>query len=193
MDEPGRLTTLLDRAQQGDREAADGLFAESYALLRRLARARLRAHARTPTLDTGMLIHEVYLRFVAEGRLTIEDSLHFRRWAGRVMRSVIVDLARRRQAERRGGRLARITLTAQLPIAAPEADEQVLRVHEALETLAAVDARASEVVQLRYFGGMTEPEIAEALGVSERTVRRDWDKARLMLTEMMRDPQAPTA
>lgn len=180
------LTTLLRQAQAGDEAAVNGLFAETYPLLRRLARARLRPHARTPTLDTGLLVHEVYLRFVSDGRLTLQDSVHFRRWAAKVMQSVIVDLARRRQAERRGGRLARITLTAQLPVAAPEGEDLVVRVSEALETLAAVDARAADVVQLRYFGGMTEPEIGEVLGISERTVRRTWDKARLLLAEMMR-------
>ena len=183
--EPSRLTGLLQRAQQGDAEAAAALFAESYPLLSRLARARLRAHIRTPTLDTGSLVHETYLRFVSAGRLTIADGVHFRRWAARAMRSVIVDMARRRLAERRGGRLERICLTGSLPVAAPETDDFILRVHDALDTLSAVDPRAGEVVQLRYFAGMTEPEVAEALGTSERTVRRDWEKARLLLSEML--------
>lgn len=186
MEQAHPLTDLLHRAQNGETAAAEAFFAESYPMLERLARARLRAHARTPTLDTGALVNEACLRFVAAERLRIEDSTHFRRWAARVMRSVIVDLARRRQAERRGGRLARITFDPELGIAAPGGEDLVLRVHDALETFAAIDPRAAQVVELRYFAGMTEVEIAEALGITERTVRRDWDKARLMLSEMLR-------
>jgi RNA polymerase sigma factor (TIGR02999 family) len=184
--EPGELTRLLHRAQRGDRQAADALFAETYPVLQRLARARLRGHARTPTLDTGSLVNEAYLRFVSAGRLQIEDRVHFRRWVGRAMRSVIVDLARRRQAERRGGRLARVTLTSDLPVEARAGEDLILRVHEALDAFAAADARAAHVVELRFFAGMTESEVAAALEVTERTVRRDWEKARLLLGEMLR-------
>ena len=182
------LTALLRSAQDGDSAAMEALFEESYPMLSRLARARLRAHERTPTLDTGSLVHEAYLRFASSGRLRIEDSLHFRRWAARAMRSVVVDLARRRNAERRGGRQAPVVLSAGEP-PAPEASgaDQILRLHEALDALAAVDARAAQVVELRYFAGMTEPEVAEALGVTDRTVRRDWQKARLLLGEMLRE------
>lgn len=181
----GELTLILRRAQQGDAAALDALFDECYPLLSRLARARLRAHERTPTLDTGSLVHEAYLRFVSAGRLQIEDSLHFRRWAARVMRSVVVDLARRRNAERRGGGAARLTLSAELPAAALDGEDLIVRLHDALEAFAGIDPRAAQVVELRYFAGMTEPEVAEALGVTDRTVRRDWQKARLMLGEML--------
>jgi RNA polymerase sigma factor (TIGR02999 family) len=181
------LTELIRRAQGGDQAAADELFAESYPLLSRMARARLRAHQRSPTLDTGSLVHEAYLRFVASGRLRLEDSLHFRRWAARVMRSVIVDIARRRQADRRGGRLARITLTSDLPVAADGGEDLILDIHDALESLSAADPRAAQVVELRYFAGMTEGEAASVLGVTDRTVRRDWEKARLMLAQMLRE------
>lgn len=183
---PGDLTSLLHRAQAGDAAAADALFAESYPLLQRMARARLRAHVRTPTLDTGALVHEAYLRFVSSGRLRIEDRLHFQRWTGRVMRSVIVDMARRRLAERRGGDVVRVSLTSDLPMAVDAAAQDlVVRVHEALENFPARDARAAQVVELRFFAGMTEPEVAEALGVTDRTVRRDWEKARLLLAGML--------
>jgi RNA polymerase sigma factor (TIGR02999 family) len=181
----GDLTALIHRAQQGDSAAADALFAESYPALQRLARVRLSAHRRTPTLDTGSLVHEVYLRFVSSGRLRIEDRVHFQRWAGRAMRSVIVDLARRRLADRRGGGADRISLSSDLPVAAPEGDEMVVRVHEALSAFPKRDARAAQVVELRFFAGMTEPEVAEALGVTDRTVRRDWEKARLLLSAML--------
>ena len=184
----GELTLILHRAQQGDVAALEALFSECYPLLSRLARSRLRADERTPTLDTGSLVHEAYLRFVSAGRLQIEDSLHFRRWAARVMRSVVIDLARRRNAARRGGGVPRLTLSGDLPAAAAGGGEDlILRLHEALETVAAVDPRAAQVVELRYFAGMTEPEVAEALGVTDRTVRRDWQKARLMLGELLGD------
>jgi RNA polymerase sigma factor (TIGR02999 family) len=182
---PGDLTALIQRAQGGDLAAADALFAECYPALERLAHLRLNDHRRTPTLDTGSLVHEVYLRFVSSGRLRIEDRLHFQRWVGRAMRSVIVDLARRRLAERRGGGADRIVLTTDLPVPALEGDDLVVRVHDALAAFPEGDARAAQVVELRFFAGMTEPEVAEALGVTDRTVRRDWEKARLLLLAML--------
>ena len=183
----GQLTTLLQRAGEGDSEAADAVFAASYPVLRRIARARLRGHVRTPTVDTSLVVHEAYLRFVNAGALRIEDEVHFRRWASKVMRSVIVDLVRRRQAARRGGDVEEVTLSTDLPLPDGQPGEQlVLRVHEALTAFAEVDPRAAHVVEMRFFAGMTEPEAAAALGVTERTVRRDWERARLMLAEMLR-------
>lgn len=180
------LTSLLDRARSGDAAAIEALFEESYPLLRQLARSRLRGQPRTPTLDTGALVHEAYLRFVAAGRLRIEDSLHFRRWAARVMRSVVIDLARRRRADRRGGGVTPGALDDEPADPAAHEAERILQLHDALDALAQVDARAAQVVELRYFAGLTEPEAAEALGVNERTVRRDWHKARLLLGEMLK-------
>src|SRR6185295_1641238 len=110
----GSLTDLLHKAQDGDAEAAEALFAATYNDLRKLARARLHSGGRSATLDTSSLVHESYLRFAAAGRLQFQDRVHFMRWAGRVMRSVIVDFARRRKAGRRGGDLARVTLTGDL-------------------------------------------------------------------------------
>jgi RNA polymerase sigma factor (TIGR02999 family) len=179
------LTELIHRAQQGDAEAADSLFAATYAELRRLARARLRAGGRNTLLDTASLVHESYLRFAGTGQLRLEDRIHFMRWAGRVMRSVIVDFARRRQAERRGGSIPHVALTTGIEAHLPGGEHEILRVHEALEQIAVLDGRMAQVVEMRYFGGMTEPEIAEALGVTDRTVRRDWEKARLLLREAL--------
>jgi RNA polymerase sigma factor (TIGR02999 family) len=162
------------------------LFASTYGELRKLAHARLRAGGRNTVLDTASLVHESYLRFAGAGRLRLEDRLHFMRWAGRVMRSVIVDVARRRQAERRGGAVAHITLTTQIDAPIAGGQDEILRVHDALDELASLDARMAQVVEMRYFGGMTEPEIAEALGITDRTVRRDWEKARLLLREALK-------
>jgi RNA polymerase sigma factor (TIGR02999 family) len=180
MDETANLTDLIHRAEQGDAEAADRLFTETYADLRKLARQRLIGGRRT-SLDTASLVHESYLRFAASGRLHLEDRVHFIRWAGRVMRSVIVDFARRQSAARRGGDSLHVTLTTGLADGHQGNAEEILRVHEALDEMAALDARLAKVVELRYFGGLTESEIAQALGITDRTVRRDWQKARLLL------------
>lgn len=179
------LTELIQRAREGDREAADAVFAATYAQLRGLARARLRASRAREFLDTGALVHETYLRFAASGQLRVDDRVHFLRWSGRVMRSVIVDMVRRRQAERRGGDAAHLTLTTGVADVASGGEQEILRVHEALDELALAGPRLVDVVELRYFAGLTEPEVAEALGVTERTVRRDWTKARLLLREAL--------
>jgi RNA polymerase sigma factor (TIGR02999 family) len=179
------LTELIHRAQRGDVDATDALFAVTYADLRQLARARLRAGGRNTLLDTSSLVNESYLRFAAAGRLQLADRIHFMRWAGRVMRSVIVDFARRRSADRRGGGVGRLALTTGVERRIAGGEIEILRVHEALEAIASMDQRMAQVVEMRYFGGMTESEIAEALAVTERTVRRDWEKARLLLREAL--------
>ena len=185
MKEQANLTELIQRAREGDAEAADALFAATYDDLRRLARHRLRAGGRNTLLDTSSLVHESYLRFVGARQLRLEDRAHFVHWAGRVMRSVIVDFARRRSAQRRGAGASRVDLTVQLAEDHRAPADEILRVHEALERLAELDPRMGQVVEMRYFGGLTEPEIALALGVTDRTVRRDWEKARLLLREAL--------
>jgi RNA polymerase sigma factor (TIGR02999 family) len=184
MNEPTPLTQLIHRAQQGDREAVDALYAATYADLRKLARWRLRAGHRHTLLDTGSLVHESYIRFAEASCLKLENRLHFMRWAVQVMRSVIVDFSRRRLAARRGGGAAHVTLDVE-HAAVAAGDDEILGVHQALDRIAAVDPRMTQVVEMRYFGGMTEPEIADALCVTERTVRRDWQKARLLLREAL--------
>jgi RNA polymerase sigma factor (TIGR02999 family) len=179
------LTQLIHRAAQGDADAADRLFAAMYDELRRLARARLRAGGRNTLLDTSSLVNESYLRFAAARQLRLEDRTHFMRWAGRVMRSVVVDFARRRLADRRGGGMTPLTLTTSIGAKVSPGESEIVRVHEALNELAVHDPRMASIVEMRYFGGLTEPEIAEAVGVHERTVRRDWEKARLFLHEVL--------
>lgn len=166
----------------------DALYADAYRELRRLARARLHGGGRNTVLDTTALVHESYLRLARHGEVEFADRLRFMVYAGRVMRSVIIDLVRERQAERRGGDAAHVTLTTQLGehIAADAGEAEILRVHDALEELAKLDARMAQVVELRYFAGMTETEIAQALGVTDRTVRRDWQQARMFLAEALR-------
>ena len=179
------LGQLIQRAQSGDGSALDKLFAETYEDLRRLARARLRAAPRVTVLDTVALVNESWLRLNQAGRLRPQDRAHFIRYAARAMRSVIVDHARRRLAERRGGDRARIELTTSIASDAPGGESEILNVHDALEQLGTTDARAAEVVQMKYFAGMSETDIASALGITERTVRRDWTKARVLLAEAL--------
>lgn len=177
---------LIERAQSGDGGALDELFAETYEDLRRLARARLRAAPRVTVLDTVALVNESWMRLSQAGRLRPQDRAHFIRYAARAMRSVIVDYARRRVADRRGGDRMRIELTTSIGNDAPAAGEsEILGVHDALDELGATDARAAEVVHMRYFAGMSESDIATALGITERTVRRHWARARLLLAEAM--------
>jgi RNA polymerase sigma factor (TIGR02999 family) len=132
-------------------------------------------------LQTTSLVHESYLRFLNAGELRLTDRLAFFAYASKVMHSVIVDTVRERQALRRGGGLAQVPLDTLAAAGVPAEEAEILQVHEALLALEACEPRLAKVVEMRYFGGYTEQEIAEALGLTERTVRRDWDKARLLL------------
>src|SRR6185436_17403027 len=163
MDDGVELTELLGRAQAGDAAAADAVFRATYDELRYIAHVRLgRTHG-----------------------IRIEDRRHFMRYAARAMRTIIVDFARERTAARRGGGEPSLPLlgTEAMPAQGPE---EILTVHRALEGLASRDARMAEVVELRYFGGLSEAETGEALGVTDRTVRRDWEKARLWLAAALK-------
>jgi RNA polymerase sigma factor (TIGR02999 family) len=180
------LTQLIRQATAGDRGARDELFSAAYSELRKLAHARLHDGGRNTVLDTTALVHESYLKFLGAGQLRAEDRRAFFAYASRVMRSVIIDSVRERQAERRGGGAKRLTLNTQLLDDAGGGNEDLLRVSEALDVLAQAEPRLAQVVEMRYFGGYTEAEIAEALEVTERTVQRDWDKARLLLGSMLK-------
>ena len=176
-----RITQLLERVRAQDAGARDALFAAAYEELRRLARARLRDGGRNTVLETTSLVHECYLRFVGAGELRASDRRAFFAYASQVMRSVIVNSVRERQAERRGGHLQQLTLSTGIAANLASDEETILKVHQALEVLEQADARLAQVAQMRYFGGYTEREIAETLGVTERTVQRDWEKARAIL------------
>ena len=157
---------------------------EAYGQLRVLARARLRQGGRESLLDTTVLVHEAYLRLAGIAMNSAEQRSFFA-YASRTMRSVIVDFARKRQTKCRGGDVLIVTLTGSLAERGPAAADDIVRVHEALDELAGIDARLAQVVEMRYFAGLTEPQIAQALGTSERTVRRDWEKARLLLARAL--------
>jgi RNA polymerase sigma factor (TIGR02999 family) len=179
-----RIQPLLAAARAGDGAAAGELFTLLYRDLKRLAHARLHHDGDAGRqLDTTMLVHESFERFAQLAKLDVTDRGHFMAYASRVMRSVIVDFARERNAERRGGGAAHITLTTGLGegLAAPGADPEVLRVHAALEELTQIEPRLAQVVEMRYYGGLSNAEIAQALAVGLRTVERDWERARLYL------------
>jgi len=181
-----QLTELLGRLRAGDAEARNALFAAAYAELHRLAHARLRDGGRNTLLETTGLVHESYLRFLSAGELRAEDRRAFFSYASQVMRSVIVNSARERIAQKRGGDLRPLTLSTQLAANVAENEDTILRVHEALEALEQADPRLAEVAQMRYFGGYSEQEIAGTLGITNRTVQRDWEKARLILAAALR-------
>jgi RNA polymerase sigma factor (TIGR02999 family) len=180
-EEAADVGILLERARGGDSSAVAALFEQLYGDLRRIAHARLREGERDALLDTTALVHESYERFAKLARLDLADRSHFMAYASKVMRSVIVDLARERNAERRGGGMAAVTLTTGLGEAVADAQPEVLRVHEALDELAAIEPRLAQVVEMRYFGGLEHAEIAAALSIGLRTVERDWERARSFL------------
>jgi RNA polymerase sigma factor (TIGR02999 family) len=182
----GQLTDLLGRVQGGDAEARDALFAAAYAELHGLAQARLRRGGRSALLDTTGLVHESYLRFARAGELRAEDRRAFFAYASQVMRSVVLNSVRERIALKRGGNPQLSEASSGLAADLPGDAQTILDVHEALKDLEKADARVARVAEMRYFGGYSEKEIAEALEVTERTVQRDWEKARLILAAALR-------
>ena len=185
MDDKDTIADLVARMRSGESEARARLVTATYQDLRRLARQRLNADVRSAGIDTTSLVNEWYIRFAKAQHVDIASRAHFLRYAATVMRSVIVDEVRQRKAAVRGGDTVHEPLTITLAERTPVGDEAILRVHEALEELAELDARMASIVEMRYFAGMSEPEIAAALEVSDRTVRREWVKARLLLAEAL--------
>ena len=179
------LTQLLQQARAGDARARNALFAAAYPGLQQLARARLRDGGRSTLLDTRSLVHESFLRYVHSGELRAEDRRAFFAYASQVMRSVIVNMARDRARLKRGSGRRALTLSTNIADQVAAGDEDVLRVHEALESLEQADARLAQLVQMRYFGGYSEQEVAATLEITVRTVQRLWLKARIMLQAAM--------
>lgn len=180
-------TLLLRQASDGDPEAADQLYAHVYEALRALAQRRLRAYRPGETLDTTSLVHEAYLKLIDGARVMPNDRPHFLALAARAMRFVLVDYARARTAEKRGGAVQPLSLSA-VQLAAEERAADVLALDEALDGLRAQSERLADVVEYRFFGGLTYPEIAQATGRSVATVERDWTRARAWLYRTLNDP-----
>jgi RNA polymerase sigma factor (TIGR02999 family) len=184
------LEGLLHAARQGEDAAIDQLCTLLYQELRQIAHARLQRHERMLLLNTTALVHEAYLRLLQTRYLDVTDQSHFLAYAACVMRSIIVDFVRQRLAHRRGGGAMHVILQTDIAESVPVREETIMRVNEALGILAKVDERLVRVVEMRYFAGMSEQDIATALGVTERTVRRDWQKARLLLCTALQEPRS---
>lgn len=189
--DPARVTELLNAIERGDAAARDRLFVAVYDDLKRLAHGRLRAEANAQTLQTTALVHEAYLRLCGPRPPSYENRRHFFGIAARAMRQILVDHARERHAGRRGGGVEHVLLSDH-----PAADHdpvEVLAVDELIERLRAARPRHAEVVELRFFVGMTGEETAAVLGVSPRQVDKDWEVARAWLkAELGRDGPAAT-
>jgi RNA polymerase sigma factor (TIGR02999 family) len=177
----GDVTLLLHAARNGRQDAVDRLYSILYQELRSVARRQLRKRDHARALDTTLVVHESYLRMRNRGALKPEDRQQFLAYAASAMRSVIVDLARSRLAEKRGGDVLNVTLRTIVAESASADDEELIRIHEALEELSAIDERLAKIVEMRFFGGMSEQDVADALGIAKRTAQRDWEKARMFL------------
>jgi len=174
------VTSLLLSWRQGDAAALDRLVPLVYDELRRVARRHLRGESPGHALQATALVHEVYLRLVDLDRVTLTNRAHFFGVAATLMRQILVDHARRQRADKRGGGVTVLSLDQALP-AAWTSSVDVLALDEALDALSAIDSRQCRVVELRFFGGLTIDEAAEALGVSPTTVEREWALAKAWL------------
>lgn len=191
----GEITGLLAAARQGDGHATQRLITLVYDELRAMARRQLRHWRHGQTITTTALVHEAYLRLVDTRSTTWDDRSHFFSVAALAMRHILVDAARRRVAKKRGGEEVRITFD-ELRLGGGKRDAEaraveVLAVDRALTSLSALDGRLSQLVELRFFAGLTEEETAEVMGTSERTVRRDWRKARSFLFQALGGEATP--
>ncbi len=184
----GEVTLLLQAWKGGRSEAFDQLIPLVYNELSRIAHGHLRRSQRTPTLDTGVLVNEAYLKLAAQEGLDARDRGHFLAVAARAMRQVLIDLARARQAEKRGAGEVAVTLNEEV-VALDDHAERLLDLDRALTRLREVNERLAQIVECRHFAGLSEEETAEALGVSLRTVQRDWMRARAWLrTALLEGP-----
>jgi len=184
------ITQLLARARDGDRGALDSLLPLVYQELHRIAGIRRPRGQSDPTLNTTGLVHEAYLKLFGRSRLEVVDREHFFAVAAMAMRQIVVDHARGSASLKRGGGAQHVDLDSQRVGWEDRADE-ILAIDQALAQLADVDTRLARVVELRFFAGFTEEEIATALERDVRTVRRDWRKARALLHELL-DPARGT-
>jgi RNA polymerase sigma factor (TIGR02999 family) len=175
------VTDLLALAASGDRSAFDRAFPLVYGELRRLARRQLARERAGHTLTSAALVHEAYLRLADQTRGQWRNRAHFLAVASTAMRRILVDHARRHRAARRGGRVVTIMLDTVDAVAAEDRNELLVNLDEALARLEQFDARQARVVECRFFGGLTEEETAEVLGIGLRTAKRDWAKARSWL------------
>lgn len=175
-----QITQLLLDWSDGDKAALDALMPIVFDELRRLASYYMRGQRAGHTLQTTALVNEAYLRLIDSSRVNWQDRAHFFAISAQLMRRVLVDFARARNSLKRGGNQIKVTLDEQIEVPFKK-ETNLVELNEALENLAQLNLRQSQIVELRYFGGLTEDEIAETLKISRRTVRRDWSAARAWL------------
>jgi RNA polymerase sigma factor (TIGR02999 family) len=176
----GDITVLLAAARDGDNAALGQVFDRLYPELRLIARARVAAGERT--LTPTVLVHEVFLRLIGNAELALNDRRHFLACAARAMRTIVIDQARRRSADKRGGTDVDVPLDAvSFQLADNGNDNELLALDDALNQLNTVNPRQREVVELHYFAGLSFPALAELLDCSERTAKREWERARAFL------------
>jgi RNA polymerase sigma factor (TIGR02999 family) len=184
------ITTLLAAAEHGDRAAADAAFTALYDELHRMARRELAKRGGHVTLGATTLLHDAYLNISGRDGTKFPDRNRFMGYASRVMRGLIIDYARSRQAHKRGGLFEITSLGTEIAGAIADADE-LTRISDALDELATFDQRLARLVDLKFFCGFSFVEIAGMIGVSERTVQRDWEKARIYLHQRLNDGIGP--
>jgi RNA polymerase sigma factor (TIGR02999 family) len=181
------MSEIADALETLDRVSAaklDHAFSEYYPDLKRIAHARITRTGLQGSLQTTALVHDCYVKLAAGGNRTCENRLHFLAYASRTVRSIVLDIVRMEHAQRRGGEKVLVTLDTAAGVAAPESLD-VETVNSALDALAKIDPALARLVEMRFFGGMTETEIAEVLGVSLRTVQREWNVARALLLTLI--------
>ena len=183
------VATLIVNAEKGDASASDALFTLLYAELHRLAKAQLARNAGDMTLGTTTLLHEAYLDLVARERAEFPDRARFMAYAARAMRGLILNHGRGRRALKRGGEFSFLPLDEAVEGQALSAGPDLERIGAALETLGALEPRLAQVVDLKFFCGFSFEEIAGMLNTSERTVQRDWEKARIYLHGAIAEPE----
>jgi RNA polymerase sigma factor (TIGR02999 family) len=179
-------TKILQAVSAGDRSDVDKLAELVYEDLRGLAHAKLKASAPDHTLDPTAVVHEVFIKLIDRQDIDWRSRSHFFAVCARVMRDILVDYARQKSAQKRGGNCQRIPLADDFAVS-PQRDEDVLALDEALGVLAEIDERRAMIVELRFFGGMTVEEVAVALDVAERTIRKHWAATRLWLRKYLSD------
>ena len=180
----GEVTVLLERLSEGDRSAEEALMPRVYVELHRLATSRMRSERREHTLQATALVHEVYLRMCRSEEIKWQNRAHFYRVAARLMRRILVDYARQHGAQKRNGGVVLTPLDDAITVSADQTSS-ALEVDELLARLSELSPRQAQVVEMRFFGGLGEEEMAAALDVSVRTIRRDWLMARAWLHEQL--------
>lgn len=181
---PPDVTNLLNQSAEGNGPAMEQLFPIVYQELRGIAANYLRHERRNHTLQATALVHEAYLRLVNWETVSWQNRAHFFSVAAQVMRNILVDYARRKKSEIRGGNLERITLDERIGFA-PMSEIDLVALDDALNELAKLSERQSKIVELRFFGGLTIEETAETLKVSEMTIKRDWNLSKAWLYEKL--------